>query len=105
METEGRGIGLLNKIRAYALQETGLDTVEANRCLGFGADMRDYGIGAEILRKLGISSVRLLTNNPHKIESLERHGIRVELVPLLVEPNGQDTEYLRAKREKLGHRL
>jgi 3,4-dihydroxy 2-butanone 4-phosphate synthase/GTP cyclohydrolase II len=103
---EGRGIGLLNKIRAYALQDRGLDTVEANRRLGFREDLRDYGIGAQILKDLGLSTIRLLTNNPKKVVGLEGYGLEiVEQIPLQVEPNEHNYEYLRAKKEKLGHLL
>lgn len=103
---EGRGIGLINKIKAYALQDQGLDTVEANRRLGFREDLRDYGIGAQILKDLGLSSIRLLTNNPKKVVGLEGYGLQiVEQIPLQVEPNEYNYSYLRVKKEKLGHLL
>jgi 3,4-dihydroxy 2-butanone 4-phosphate synthase/GTP cyclohydrolase II len=106
MAQEGRGIGLLNKLRAYELQEKGLDTVEANLELGFPADMRDYGIGAQILADLGLTSIRLLTNNPRKIVGLEGYGLTVtEEVPIETTPHPQNLPYLRVKRDKLGHRL
>src|SRR6059058_1539195 len=103
---EGRGIGLLNKLRAYKLQEQGLDTVDANLELGLPADLRDYGIGAQILVDLGLSSIRLLTNNPKKIVGLEGYGLRVtDQIPIQHEPNKHNREYLRAKRDRLGHLL
>jgi 3,4-dihydroxy 2-butanone 4-phosphate synthase/GTP cyclohydrolase II len=106
MAQEGRGIGLLNKLRAYELQEQGRDTVEANLELGFPADPRDYGIGYQILADLGLSTIRLLTNNPRKMESAVAYGLSVvEEVPIEVPPNVENLRYLRAKREKLGHRL
>src|ERR671937_2066855 len=99
---EGRGIGLLNKLRAYKLQEDGLDTVDANLKLGLPADLRDYGIGAQILTDLGLSSIRILTNNPKKIIGLEGYGLSVtEQVPIEAVPNPHNEEYLRAKRERL----
>ena len=106
MAQEGRGIGLLNKLRAYELQERGFDTVEANVELGFPADSRDYGIGYQILADLGLTSVRLLTNNPRKMEGIESYGMRVvEQVPIEVPPNDENRRYLAAKRDKLGHVL
>ncbi|MGH7907301.1 MAG: GTP cyclohydrolase II [Candidatus Binataceae bacterium] len=103
LHQEGRGIGLGNKIRAYALQDGGLDTVEANHELGFKSDLRDYGIGAQILRDLGIGDTLLLTNNPHKLESLRRYGVKVTRVPLEVAAHEGIIDYLRTKKEKLGH--
>lgn len=103
---EGRGIGLANKLRAYALQEQGHDTVEANEALGFPADIRDYGIGAQILVELGLSSIRLLTNNPKKLIGLEGYGLTItEQVPLQVACGPENLAYLRTKKEKLAHRL
>jgi 3,4-dihydroxy 2-butanone 4-phosphate synthase/GTP cyclohydrolase II len=104
LQQEGRGIGLVNKIRAYELQDKGLDTVEANARLGFPPDLRDYGLGVQILLDLGVKSMRILTNNPKKIVGLEGFGLKVdEQIPLTVEPNPHNREYLDAKREKLGH--
>lgn len=106
LNQEGRGIGMANKIRAYALQDGGLDTVEANERLGFKPDQRDYGIGAQILRDLGVASMRLLTNNPRKFVGLEGYGLSVsETVPLEVAPSESARRYLRAKKDKLGHHL
>jgi 3,4-dihydroxy 2-butanone 4-phosphate synthase/GTP cyclohydrolase II len=106
MAQEGRGIGLLNKLRAYELQEQGRDTVEANLELGFPADSRDYGIGYQILADLGLTTIRLLTNNPRKLESAVSFGLTVtEQVPIEVPPNAQNLRYLQTKRAKLGHRL
>lgn len=103
---EGRGIGLANKIRAYALQDEGLDTVEANRELGFADDLRDYAAAAQILKAFGLKSIRLLSNNPAKTESLEKYGIKISAqVPLLVESSPHNARYLTAKREKMGHCL
>lgn len=104
MRQEGRGIGLANKLHAYALQEKGLDTVEANERLGFSADLRDYGIGAQILSRLGINEIRLLTNNPTKVVGLEGHGLKiVERVPIIIPPGEFNRRYMETKREKMGH--
>jgi 3,4-dihydroxy 2-butanone 4-phosphate synthase/GTP cyclohydrolase II len=106
LSQEGRGIGLLNKLRAYKLQEDGLDTVEANVALGLPADLRDYGIGAQILGDLGLSSIRILTNNPKKIIGMEGYGLSVtEQVPIEAIPNPHNEDYLRTKRDQLGHAL
>jgi 3,4-dihydroxy 2-butanone 4-phosphate synthase/GTP cyclohydrolase II len=106
MRQEGRGIGLHNKIRAYALQDKGLDTVEANMKLGFPADLRDYGIGAQILADLGLHRIRFLTNNPKKIIGLESYGLEVaEQIPIVCPPNPYNVKYLETKEKKLGHTL
>jgi 3,4-dihydroxy 2-butanone 4-phosphate synthase/GTP cyclohydrolase II len=106
MAQEGRGIGLLNKLRAYELQEQGLDTVDANLALGFAADEREWGIGNQILADLGISTMRLLTNNPKKVSGVEAYGLRVlEQVPIEMPPHPENVRYLAAKRDKLGHKL
>ena len=106
LNQEGRGIGLANKIRAYELQDQGLDTVEANERLGFKADQRDYGIGAQILSDLGVKTMRLLTNNPRKFVGLQGYGLAVsEAVPLEIPANESTRKYLKAKKDKLGHRL
>ncbi|HEX8066108.1 MAG TPA: bifunctional 3,4-dihydroxy-2-butanone-4-phosphate synthase/GTP cyclohydrolase II [Thermoleophilaceae bacterium] len=106
LSQEGRGIGLLNKLRAYKLQEEGLDTVDANLELGLPADLRDYGIGAQILVDLGLSSIRLLTNNPKKIVGLEGYGLRVtDQLPIALPSNVHNREYMRAKRDRMGHLL
>ena len=106
MRQEGRGIGFHNKLRAYAEQDKGLDTVEANIKLGFGADLRDYGIGAQILADLGLGEIRLMTNNPKKVVGLEGYGLKVvETVPIIVPPNPHNRTYLETKQTKMGHML
>jgi 3,4-dihydroxy 2-butanone 4-phosphate synthase / GTP cyclohydrolase II len=106
LSQEGRGIGLLNKLKAYELQEQGLDTVEANLRLGFAADVREYGIGSQILADLGLSTIRVLTNNPKKISGISGFGLEVvEQVPIEMEPNAENRSYLDVKRDKLGHAL
>jgi 3,4-dihydroxy 2-butanone 4-phosphate synthase/GTP cyclohydrolase II len=104
LDQEGRGIGLLNKLRAYELQDTGADTVQANQHLGFAPDLRNYGIGAQILRDLGLTSIRIMTNNPRKLVGVDGYGLEiVERVPLLANPTDENKTYLDVKRDKLGH--
>ncbi len=106
MHQEGRGIGLVNKLKAYALQDQGMDTVEANKELGFKADLRDYGIGAQILRDLGVRKMKLITNNPKKIVGLEGYGLDVtDRMPVEIEPDPENLKYLQCKKDKLGHML
>jgi 3,4-dihydroxy 2-butanone 4-phosphate synthase/GTP cyclohydrolase II len=106
LDQEGRGIGLLNKVRAYALQDSGADTVQANQHLGFAPDLRNYGIGAQILRDLGLSSIRVMTNNPRKLVGLEGYGLEIaERVPLVASRTQENAGYLAAKKDKLGHLL
>jgi 3,4-dihydroxy 2-butanone 4-phosphate synthase/GTP cyclohydrolase II len=106
LRQEGRGIGLVNKLHAYRLQDQGLDTVEANEALGFAPDRRDYGVGAQVLRDIGLSRIRILTNNPKKTRRLQVYGLHVvEQLPLEVPPNDVNRRYLEAKKHKLGHDL
>jgi 3,4-dihydroxy 2-butanone 4-phosphate synthase/GTP cyclohydrolase II len=106
MNQEGRGIGLINKLKAYQLQEQGMDTVEANLSLGFGMDERDYGVGAQILRHLGIQQIKLMSNNPRKRAGLKGYGLTIEaIVPIEVESNEHNHKYLQTKRDKMGHTI
>jgi 3,4-dihydroxy 2-butanone 4-phosphate synthase/GTP cyclohydrolase II len=106
LRQEGRGIGLPAKIQAYKLQEQGLDTVEANERLGYPSDLRDYGMGAQILADLGVRRIRLLTNNPKKVIGLEGYGLEIEeQIPLSLPPNPENLRYLETKRDRMGHRL
>jgi 3,4-dihydroxy 2-butanone 4-phosphate synthase/GTP cyclohydrolase II len=103
---EGRGIGLSHKLKAYELQEKGMDTVEANEALGFAADLRDYGIGAQILVDIGVSTMRFMSNNPKKVAGIEGYGLKIiDWVPLQTVPTEENLNYLRTKRDKLGHLL
>ena len=104
MQQEGRGIGLINKLMSYKLQEQGLDTVEANLSLGFKSDQRDYGVGAQILRDLGISRMKLISNNPSKRTAIQGYGLEiVEKIPLHIASNPFNAKYMKTKREKMGH--
>jgi 3,4-dihydroxy 2-butanone 4-phosphate synthase/GTP cyclohydrolase II len=106
MNQEGRGIGLVNKLKAYKLQEQGMDTVEANIHLGFQADQRDYGVGAQILRHIGVTKIRLISNNPRKRAGLKGYGLEiVEAVPIKIASNPFNEKYLQTKKEKLGHEI
>ena len=106
MRQEGRGIGLVPKIHAYKLQETGLDTVEANKKLGYAMDLREYGLGAQILVDLGVRRIRLLTNNPKKVVGLDGYGLEiVEQLPIKIPPNEHNQKYLDTKRDKMGHKI
>ena len=106
MRQEGRGIGLINKLKAYKLQEEGYDTVEANLKLGFHPDLRSYDIAASILKSLKVNNIKLITNNPKKVEGLESYGIKVsEIVPVIIRPNAENNFYLKTKKEKMNHIL
>jgi 3,4-dihydroxy 2-butanone 4-phosphate synthase/GTP cyclohydrolase II len=106
MNQEGRGIGLVNKLKAYKLQEEGMDTVQANIHLGFGTDERDYGVGAQILRHLGVTHMRLMSNNPKKRAGLKGYGLEiVDIIPIEVKSNPHNEKYLQTKRDKLGHEI
>jgi len=106
MTQEGRGIGLVNKLKAYKLQEEGMDTVEANLHLGFSMDQRDYGLGAQILRFLNISKIKLISNNPRKRAGLKGYGLEiVDSVPIRIQPNPYNAKYLETKRDKMGHEI
>ena len=106
MNQEGRGIGLMNKLKAYKLQEEGMDTVEANLHLGFGMDERDYGVGAQILRLLGITKLKLMSNNPRKRAALKGYGLEItDILPIEIAPNEFNEKYLRTKRDKMGHEI
>ena len=103
---EGRGIGLVNKLKAYHLQEQGMDTVDANLALGFKADERDYGVGAQILRDMNATNLRLMSNNPKKRSGLEGYGIKItENIPIIISPNKYSEKYLKTKRDRMGHLL
>jgi 3,4-dihydroxy 2-butanone 4-phosphate synthase/GTP cyclohydrolase II len=106
LNQEGRGIGLMEKMKAYKLQEEGMDTVDANICLGHQADERDYGVGAQILREIGIHKMRLMTNNPLKRVGLEGYGLKIdEIVPIVIAPNKYNERYLETKQERMHHKL
>jgi 3,4-dihydroxy 2-butanone 4-phosphate synthase/GTP cyclohydrolase II len=106
LNQEGRGIGLMEKIKAYQLQENGIDTVDANIILGHQVDERDYGIAAQILKSLGVTNVKLITNNPHKQTGLQQHGINVkQIIPIEIPTNPHNQYYMKTKKEKMGHQL